>query len=94
VTAAREAGAPVTMNRVGSMLTPFFAGKPVTDYASAATSHTRRFAAFFPGMLERGVYIPPSQFESWFVSGAHGEGEIAKTLVAARAAMKDAAAIT
>jgi glutamate-1-semialdehyde 2,1-aminomutase len=81
------------MNRVGSMFTPFFTDRPVTDYTTAATSNTKRFAAFFHGMLKRGVYIPPSQFEAWFVSAAHGEAEIAKTLEAARGAMQDAAAV-
>lgn len=93
VTAAKEAGVPVVMNRVGSMFTPFFTDRPVTDYTTAATSNTKRFAAFFHGMLKRGVYIPPSQFEAWFVSGAHGDAEIAKTLEAARGAMHEAAAV-
>jgi glutamate-1-semialdehyde 2,1-aminomutase len=93
LTAAREAGVSVTMNRVGSMLTPFFTAGPVTDFTSAATSNTKRYAAFFHGMLRRGVYLPPSQFEAWFVSGAHGGAEAGKTLSAAREAMKEAAAV-
>jgi glutamate-1-semialdehyde 2,1-aminomutase len=87
--AAAAAGVPVTINRVGSMLTVFFTGSPVTDFASASRCDTARFAAFFRGMLGRGVYLPPSQFEAWFVSLAHGEEEIRETVEAARAAFAD-----
>ena len=67
---ARAAGVPVTVNNVGSMFTVFFAVSPVTDYASAKKSDTERFARFFNAMLQRGVYLPPSQFESAFASAA------------------------
>ena len=83
-TGASEADIPVTVNRVGSMLTSFFTAGPVTDYASARTSDTRRYAAFFHGMLERGVYLAPSQFEAAFVSMAHDEADVDATLAAAR----------
>jgi glutamate-1-semialdehyde 2,1-aminomutase len=75
----------VTVNRVGSMFTFFFTDQPVTDYASAKTSDTARFAKFFHWMLEHGVYLAPSQFEAGFVSAAHTEQDIARTVEAARA---------
>jgi glutamate-1-semialdehyde 2,1-aminomutase len=67
-------GAPVTVNRVGSMLTPFFAPGPVTDYAGATTSDTAAYGRFARALLEDGVYPPPSQFEAWFVGLQHGAG--------------------
>jgi len=85
----REASVPVVANQVGSMFTLFLSEQPVTDYASAKLSDTKRFAKFFHGMLDRGVYLPPSQFEAAFVSTAHGEAELAHTLEAARAAIRD-----
>ncbi|MGH9311468.1 MAG: glutamate-1-semialdehyde 2,1-aminomutase, partial [Vicinamibacterales bacterium] len=86
--AARAAGVPLQVNAFGSVLTPFFTGQPVRDYESAATADTSAYGAFFRGLLERGVYPPPSQFEAWFISGAHTERDIDKTLKAARAVLK------
>jgi glutamate-1-semialdehyde 2,1-aminomutase len=86
--AARAAGVPVQGGRAGSMLTIFFADRPVTDYESARASDTGRFARFHRAMLERGVYLPPSQFEAIFVSTAHGEAEIDQTIAAAQEAMR------
>jgi glutamate-1-semialdehyde 2,1-aminomutase len=86
--AAADAGATVTVNRVGSMITVFFCPGPVTDYATAKASDTRRFARFFHAMLERGVYLPPAQFEAAFVSLAHGEEEIGATVAAAGEAFR------
>ncbi|PYT07218.1 MAG: aspartate aminotransferase family protein [Acidobacteria bacterium] len=83
--AAAEAGEPVKINRVGSMMTLFFTRHPVTDYDSALACDTDRFAAFFRGMLSRGVFLPPSQFEALFVSLAHTEEDIDRTVEAARA---------
>jgi glutamate-1-semialdehyde 2,1-aminomutase len=83
VRAAQEAGVEVTVNRVGSMVTVFFCPGPVTDFASARTSDTERFGRFFHAMLERGVALPPAQFEAAFVSLAHGPEEIEATLKAA-----------
>jgi glutamate-1-semialdehyde 2,1-aminomutase len=82
--AAEETETPVRINRVGSMLTVFFAAEPVTDFASARRCDTERFAAFFRQMLARGVWLPPSQFEAMFVSLAHGDDEIGQTIEAAR----------
>jgi len=80
---AQAAGVPVQVQRVGSMLSVFFAEAPVVDYASAKRSDTGRFGRFHGGMLARGVYLPPSQFEAWFVSLAHGEEELERTFKAA-----------
>lgn len=88
--AAREAGADVTINRVGSMMCGFFTQKPVTDFASALTSSTEKYAAFFRGMLARGVSLAPSQFEALFVSAAHQERDIEATVDAAREALAEA----
>jgi glutamate-1-semialdehyde 2,1-aminomutase len=89
VSEARRAGVPLTVNRVGSMLTAFFTARPVTDYASAKESDTKAFGRFFGSLLEQGVYFPPSQFEAAFVSAAHTEQDIAETVeVAGRALEK------
>src|ERR1700675_1961276 len=79
------ASAPVavTVNRVGSMFTFFFTGQPVTDYDSAKRSDTARFGRFFRLMLERGIYLAPSQFEAAFLSAAHSEEDIKKTVAPA-----------
>jgi glutamate-1-semialdehyde 2,1-aminomutase len=82
--AASEAGVPCTVNRVGSMITGFFTGQPVRNYADARTSDTARFGAFFRGMLERGVYLAPSQFEAAFLSTAHSPEDVQATVAAAR----------
>jgi len=73
----------ITINRVGSMFTFFFSSEPVTDWESAKRSDTERFKQFFHWMLDRGVYLAPSQFEAGFVSSAHTEPEIARTVAAA-----------
>jgi len=83
---ATEAGIPHRINRVGSMWTIYFTDGEVFDAASARRSDLGRFGRFFHALLDRGVYLPPSQFESAFVSTAHGEAEIERTLEAARAA--------
>jgi len=87
--AAKEAAVPACVNRVGSMLTGFFTAGPVTDYATASRSDTKRYARFFHAMLSRGVYLAPSQFEAAFVSTAHDEALVDRTIAAAREAMKE-----
>lgn len=82
--AARAASVPLQVNAVGSLVTPFFTSQPVRDYQSAATSDTTAYGSFFRGMLDRGIYTPPSQFEAWFVSGAHTERDIDRTARAAK----------
>ena len=72
------------VQRVGGMLTLFMGADPVRNFAEASASDTDRYGAFFRHMLERGVYLPPSQFESWFPSLVHGDEEIDRTLEAAR----------
>ena len=73
-----------TVNRVGSMYTFFFMKTPVIDYESAKLSDTQEFARYHRAMLEQGIYLAPSQFEAGFVSAAHTEDDIAKTIEAAR----------
>src|SRR5438128_3462788 len=90
--AAKAAGVDVTINRAASMFTVFFRSGPVTDYASAKASDTARFARFFHGMLRRGVYLPPAQFESAFVSFAHTDPDLEATVRAAGEALAEVAA--
>ena len=85
--AAAEAAVTVTVNRVGSMVTVFFCPGPVTDYASAKRADTKRYAAFFHGMLEAGVYFAPSQFEACLLSAAHDDQAIETAIEAARGVM-------
>jgi glutamate-1-semialdehyde 2,1-aminomutase len=87
---AASAGVAYTANRVGSMLTGFFCADAVTDYVSAKQANPRAYARFFHAMLERGVYLAPSQFEAGFVSLAHTEADIDATLNAAAAAFAEA----
>jgi glutamate-1-semialdehyde 2,1-aminomutase len=86
--AARGAGVPLQVNAFGSLLTPFFTTTTVRDYASALAADTSAYARFFRAMLSRGVYPPPSQFEAWFLSAAHTDRDVRKTIAAARDAMK------
>jgi glutamate-1-semialdehyde 2,1-aminomutase len=79
------------LHRFGSMWTLFFSPTPVTDYASAKNSDTQKFAQFFHAMLNRGIYLPPSQFEAAFISLAHTEADIDATVEAAREALREIA---
>ncbi len=72
----------------GSLLTLFFTGERVRDYGDAKKADTKRFAAFFNAMLERGVFLPPSQFEALFVSAAHSDADIDRTIAAARESLQ------
>ena len=83
---AAHAGVQITTNRVGSMWTWFFNPGPVTNYEQAARSDTEAFGRFHRAMLDRGIWLPPSQFEAAFVSAAHDDGEIKATIAAAREA--------
>jgi len=87
--AAAEAGVPMTLNRVGSMWTWFFNKRPVRNYEEAAHSDTATFGRFHHAMLDRGIWLPPSQFEASFLSMAHGEAEITATIAAAREAFEE-----
>ncbi|CAG0963474.1 glutamate-1-semialdehyde 2,1-aminomutase [Geobacteraceae bacterium] len=81
--AARRAGYPIYSTRVGSMFCSFFTNGEVHDWTSAATCDTKAFATFFRAMLEEGIYLAPSQFETAFVSSAHSDEDIEKTIAAA-----------
>jgi glutamate-1-semialdehyde 2,1-aminomutase len=87
--AARDAGVPACVQRVGSMITLFFAPGPVRCFADSAQSDAARFGRFHGGLLRRGVYWPPSRFEAAFISGAHTLEDIAHSVRAARAALGD-----
>ena len=90
--AAKEAGVPVRVQSVGAMFTAFFTDRDeVRTHEDVRNCDLERFARFFHAMLERGVYLPPSQFEAAFVSLAHGDGEIERTIEAARAALAEIA---
>ncbi len=93
VEAARKAGVPLTVNRVGSMMTAFFCEGPVTSWPSAARADKKRYAAFFHAMLERGVYLAPSQFEAAFVSLAHTDADLDHAAHAATESMAIAAQV-
>ena len=80
---AKQHGVALTANRVGSMLTWFFQPGQVTDWDSASKSDTQAFAGFYRAMLDRGIYLPPSQYEAMFVSAAHTDGDIGRTVEAA-----------
>jgi glutamate-1-semialdehyde 2,1-aminomutase len=75
---ARTAGVAVTVQRVGTMLTPFFSSAPVRDFAAARGTDRAGYNAFFHVMLDHGVYLPPSAFEAAFTSAAHGDAELAE----------------
>jgi len=84
----REAGIPALQTQCGTMMCTFFHDGPINDYAQATTSDTARFSKFFWAMLDRGVYLAPSQFEAGFTSSAHGPRELDHTLTAAREALR------
>ncbi len=87
--AARDAEIPLQVNAFGSIVTPFFTAERVRDFRSALTADTAMYARFFRGMLARGIYPPPSQFEAWFLSAAHTRVDVARTIRAAREVMKE-----
>ena len=88
IEAASKAGVPVRVNRVGSMFTVFFTNQDVMDFESAKTSDTQRFNRFFHMMLDEGAYLPPSQFEAAFISAAHTNSDIERTIEAASKALR------
>ena len=87
-TAAKDAGVEMCSNRVGSMFTWFFTPVPVMDWGSASKSNTEAFGKFFCGMLNNGIYLPPSQYEAAFLSTAHTEADIQQTIAAAKQSLK------
>jgi glutamate-1-semialdehyde 2,1-aminomutase len=90
--AADVAGVPVHVSRTTGLLTLFFRDGPVSDYAGAQAADADRYASFCRTMLERGVYLPPSQFEAWFPSLAHTDEQIERTIAAAGEALRQVAA--
>jgi glutamate-1-semialdehyde 2,1-aminomutase len=86
--AARDAGYPLYSTRVGSMFCAFFTKGEVYDWPTASQCDTKAFATYFLAMLNEGIYLAPSQFETGFVSAAHGEAEIEKTIAAAAKCFK------
>ena len=87
IQAAAAAGVPVRVNRSGSMFTLFFTSRDVTDFESAKTCDSERFNKFFHAMLGQGVYLPPSQFKAAFISAAHTDADIERTIEAAKKAL-------
>jgi glutamate-1-semialdehyde 2,1-aminomutase len=79
---AKRLGIPIHVNQVGSLLSAFFTDQEVKDYAGALSSDTKAYAKYFHEMLEKGIYVAPSQFEAMFVSGAHSDADIATTIEA------------
>lgn len=90
--AARDAGVPVTVNHCTGMLTVFFTDGPVDSLPAAEASNTPQFAQFFHAMLREGIYLPPSQFESWMLSARHDDEMIERTVSGARVAFAEVAA--
>jgi glutamate-1-semialdehyde 2,1-aminomutase len=90
--AAKASKVPLQFNRAGSMFTWFFTAEPVTGWDSASKSDTKAFGKFFRAMLDAGIYLPPSQFEAAFLSVAHSEDDVQKTIAAAKKAFSAAKA--
>jgi glutamate-1-semialdehyde 2,1-aminomutase len=87
--AAEKAGVAAQVNAIGSLATMFFASQPVRNYTDAKKSDTKRYGEFFRNMLERGIFLAPSQYEAAFVSAAHTDADIERTLVAASESLKN-----
>ncbi len=86
--AIQDTGIHACVNQLGSMITVFFGVNAVNDYATAVSCDTKMFARYFHGMIERGIYLPPSQFEAAFLSLSHGEVEIEETVFASKEVMQ------
>ncbi|MGH2784570.1 MAG: glutamate-1-semialdehyde 2,1-aminomutase [Actinomycetota bacterium] len=89
--AAHDAGVDLTVNREGSLLSPFFSAGPVADFDAASAQDTERFAAFFHAMLRRGISLPPSAYEGWFLGAAHTDADVERTIEAAGEALRETA---
>jgi glutamate-1-semialdehyde 2,1-aminomutase len=87
--AAREAGVAASTTAQPGLLTLFFASEPPRDYEEAKACDLAAYAAFCRGMLDRGIYLPPSQFEAWFPSLAHSDAHVERTVSAAREALAE-----
>jgi glutamate-1-semialdehyde 2,1-aminomutase len=87
--AAKEAGVVVSINRVGSIQSCFFTGRPVRTFADVQSTDIQRFKKFFAGMLGRGIYLAPSAYEAMFISLAHSTDDIERTIEAARGSFRE-----
>jgi glutamate-1-semialdehyde 2,1-aminomutase len=88
--AIAKSGVAARVNAVGSLLTLFFTGEAVQDYDGAKKSDGVRFGEFYRGMLERGIFLPPSPYEAWFVSAAHSDADIEQTVTACAESLRGA----
>jgi glutamate-1-semialdehyde 2,1-aminomutase len=86
--AAQKAGVPLRIQSIASMFTPFFMDAPATDYASALKADKAAYGRFFHGMLERGIYLPPAQWEAAFVAAVHSDRHLDAAISAAREAFR------
>jgi glutamate-1-semialdehyde 2,1-aminomutase len=84
----KELGLNYTINQIGSMFTLFFTDKEVNNFTDAKTSDTVLFGKYFKGMLAKGIYLPPSQYESWFLSAALGDSEYDQIIAASKATLR------
>jgi glutamate-1-semialdehyde 2,1-aminomutase len=84
----KELGLNYTINQIGSMFTLFFTDKEVNNFSDAKTSDTALFGRYFKGMLDKGIYLPPSQYESWFLSAALGDSEYDQIITASKATLR------
>jgi Glutamate-1-semialdehyde aminotransferase len=85
----KASGIPYVINRLGSMISVHFSDHPVIDFASAASANNELFKKFFHAMLKRGIYLPPSAFESWFLSNALSKEDIEQTVKAAAESLQE-----
>ncbi|HEY0355934.1 MAG TPA: aspartate aminotransferase family protein, partial [Flavisolibacter sp.] len=85
----KKTGTPYVINHLGSMISIHFSNKPVTDFASASSANNALFNQFFHAMLDRGVYLPPSAFETWFLSHALSKEDLDETIAATAASLSD-----
>jgi glutamate-1-semialdehyde 2,1-aminomutase len=83
-----DAGIPATINQLGSMMSVFFSASPVNNFADASASDISRFNTYFHAMLEAGIYLPPSGYESWFLSNALSYDDLNATIEAAKKAVE------
>lgn len=88
-TVLKESGIPYVINRLGSMISVHFSDHPVTDFASAASANNEIFKLYFHAMLKRGIYLPPSAFESWFLNNALSYEDLDKTILATKDSLEE-----
>jgi glutamate-1-semialdehyde 2,1-aminomutase len=85
----KASGTPYVINRLGSMISIHFSDHPVTDFASAASANNDLFKKYFHAMLQRGIYLPPSAFESWFLNNALSYEDLDRTITATEESLKE-----